>query len=307
MNEKDCAKRTFLIQQLDQNVLIEEMILFRDFNIEPFDFNNETDLELFNYLYYEKWLCVTDIRIIVGKSRRYFDKYVSKLNLMPHRRKVKIERDELYDYYVVQNHTHEETRNKYGVSKAVLIRVLKDYGIKKPQSLCETNKSKTFMERYGVSRYSKTKEFKDYITSNSNEIQSKVYNTKKKNHTFKTSKPEDDFYYYLCDKYGVNDVIRQYNKDSRYPFNCDFYVKSSDLFVELNLTWTHGSMPFDETNEKCIKKLIEWEERAKTSSYYKNAIEVWTRLDVRKINMAIENNLNYVLFYDKKELYDGRV
>lgn len=307
MNEKDSVRREVLMQQLNQDILTEREILFRDFRNKPFDFNNKDDLELFTYLYYEKWLCVTDIRIIVDKSRRYFDKYISKLNLTPHKRKVKIERDELYDYYVIQNHTHEETRSKYGISKSVLIRILKDYGIKKPQLLCETNKSKTFMEHYGVNRYSKTKEFKDYITSNSEQIQSRVYNTKKKNHTFKTSKPEDDFYFYLCDKYGVDDVIRQYNKDSRYPFNCDFYIKSKDLFIELNLTWTHGGMPFDENDEECIRKLIIWKEKSKTSSYYKNAIDVWTRLDAKKINMASQNGLNYVLFYNKRELYDGRV
>ena len=46
-----------------------------------------------------------------------------------------------------------------------------------------------------------------------------------------------------------------------------------------------------------ISKLEDWQERAKTSRFYKNAIYVWTNLDVRKQKCAKENNLNYKVIY----------
>lgn len=61
----------------------------------------------------------------------------------------------------------------------------------------------------------------------------------------------------LEDLYGANNVIPQY-QDERYrnpktgrKFNCDFYIPSEDLFIELNYHWTHGKHPFniDDVND----------------------------------------------------------
>jgi len=58
-------------------------------------------------------------------------------------------------------------------------------------------------------------------------------------------------------QYPDKTIRRQY-KDSRYPYYCDFYIVEDDLFIELNLHWTHGGMPFDETNSDCVKLLETW-------------------------------------------------
>ena len=118
----------------------------------------------------------------------------------------------------------------------------------------------------------------------------------KENGTYGKSTPEENYYIYLIDKYGEDDVIRQY-RDDRYPFDCDFYIPSEDLFIEINKHWTHGGKPFDELDLNDISKLEDWQERAKTSRFYKNAIYVWTDLDVRKQKCAKENNLNYKVIY----------
>ena len=97
-------------------------------------------------------------------------------------------------------------------------------------------------------------------------------------------------------KYGIDNVKRQYS-DSRYPFACDFYIPSEDLFIEFNRNWTHGGHPFDESNLDDIYKFEQWQEKAETSNYYKNAIYTWTDLDVRKQKCAKENNLNYKMIY----------
>ena len=123
--------------------------------------------------------------------------------------------------------------------------------------------------------------------------------TKLKNNSFNTSSPEDKYYNYLCEKYGTEDVVRQY-----YPFACDFYIKSLDLFIALNLTWTHGGKLFDSNNSSDLEKLAVWKEKAKTSKYYQQAIYTWTDLDIRKMNTALENKLNYRVYYSEEEMYE---
>ena len=115
--------------------------------------------------------------------------------------------------------------------------------------------------------------------------------------TFNSSVVEDRIFELLIDKFG--EVIRQY-RDERYPFNCDFYIPSKDLFIELNAHWTHGGMPYDPNNEVCKEQLRRWEEKSKNSKYYKNAIYAWTNLDVRKQKCAKENELNYKVIYNIK-------
>ena len=127
-------------------------------------------------------------------------------------------------------------------------------------------------------------------------IKDSQYATKKKNNSFHVSYQEDNYYRELCMHYGDDNVIRQYI-DKRYPFACDFYIPSEDLFIEFNRTWTHGGHPFDPMSLEDISKLEMWEEKAKTSKYYKNAIYTWTNLDVRKQEVAKDNKLNYKVIY----------
>lgn len=156
-----------------------------------------------------------------------------------------------------------------------------------------------------------TKEYKKKITSTFankteeeiKETQFKIYQTKKKNNSFHISKPENELYSLLCEQYGVNDVIRQYSEE-RYPFACDFYIPSKDLFIELNASWTHGRRPYNPNDDECIKQLNIWKEKSKTSDFYKQAIYTWTDLDVRKQTCAKKNQLNYVTIYSYNQFTD---
>lgn len=131
----------------------------------------------------------------------------------------------------------------------------------------------------------------------SEETKFKAFETKRRNGTMTTSNPETVYYKKLCEEYGVQNVFRHYKKDKRYPYYCDFYIKSIDTFIELNLHWTHGGRPFDPNDEECQKKLAFWKEKAKTSQYYEKAIYTWTQSDVKKIETATKNNLNYICLY----------
>lgn len=132
-------------------------------------------------------------------------------------------------------------------------------------------------------------------------VQDKIYRTKKKNHTVNSSKIEVTMYQLLVHRFGENNVIHQYKCD-KYPFQCDFYIKSLDLFIELNAHWSHGKHWFgsDDGDEN---KLLMWKDKANVSHYYREAIVTWTVRDVKKRQIAIDNHLNYVVFW-KNDLSD---
>lgn len=147
-----------------------------------------------------------------------------------------------------------------------------------------------------------SEEKKTYLSQlhSSAEYQERQNAIKKKNGTFNTSRPEQTAFQSLRSVFGEDDVEYSY-RDDRYPYNCDFYVRSMDLFIELNILWTHGGEPFDPENDLHLHKLETWRNKSETSDYYKNAIYTWTKLDVRKQQTAIENHLNYLTFYKEKE------
>lgn len=124
----------------------------------------------------------------------------------------------------------------------------------------------------------------------------KDYITRKKNNSFNKSKVEEDLYTQLLIENKDKTIYRQY-KDDRYPYYCDFYILEDDLFIELNNHWTHGGKPYNPTDIDCQKQLQEWQEKAKTSKFFENAIQTWTVRDVQKQKCAKEHNLNYKVIY----------
>lgn len=95
---------------------------------------------------------------------------------------------------------------------------------------------------------------------------------------------------------GFDDFESQYNDDSCYPYLCDFYDKDRDLFIEVNASWTHGYHWYDVENDANICK--KWEAKSEDSTYYENALDVFTKRDVEKRECARVNNLNYVTLWD---------
>ena len=146
----------------------------------------------------------------------------------------------------------------------------------------------TLGSNYGVDNPLKTKEIKE-----------RQLDTLRKNGNFNSSKAEDDLYDIACKYFGNNNVLREYNKDERYPFCCDFYIPSEDLFIELNLHPSHGKHPFDPNNEEDVKLLESLKE--KDDRWSRMIVDVWADRDVRKIKTASSNNLNYITIYSYKD------
>ena len=189
--------------------------------------------------------------------------------------------------------------SRYGVECMLYIKEIRDKGLKECRSNEAKEKAKqTCIKKYGVYPFTKSDIYKEIVSDKTKQInkQYKEYITKKKNHTFNTSSKETKSYNLILEKF--NDVISQYKSD-KYPFLCDFYIPSLDLYIECNYHWTHGGHPYnDNTDDKII--VNKW--KSKNTSYYNNAIRTWTIRDVKKRNTAKENNLNYLEFFTILEL-----
>ena len=157
---------------------------------------------------------------------------------------------------------------------------VKRYGVRNVMSLPSTlEKIKaTTQNKYGV----------DYAMQDK-DLASKNFEAKRKNGTLNTSTVEKhvkDF----------DDFESQYNKDARYPYLCDFYDKDRDLFIEVNASWTHGYHWYDAEND--VDTCKKWKAKSEDSTYYENALDVFTKRDVEKRECARVNNLNYVTLWD---------
>ena len=101
-----------------------------------------------------------------------------------------------------------------------------------------------------------------------NSIQHQI-ETKRKNNSFHISKQEAEAYKVLVSKYGTENVLTQYESNV-YPFRCDFYIKSLNLYIECNFTWTHGFHWFNPSDKNDVIKLELW--KSKHTKYYDNTI-----------------------------------
>lgn len=156
----------------------------------------------------------------------------------------------------------------------------------------------TMLERYGVPFYTYTDDFREKATSV--ETRQKVINTKREHHTFNTSNPEIIVKDLLWQEYGESNVYTEYQdprytREDGYEFKCDFYVKSLDLFIELNLFPTHGTHPFDSKSDSDIKLLSLL--KSNPTKWNLQVIDVWSLRDPQKIAAAKKSNLNYITLY----------
>ena len=165
----------------------------------------------------------------------------------------------------------------------------KKYGTDHPCQNSEV-KSKiksTLIEKHGVECGYNTEKAQEKMRSK--ESQEKRFASLMQHHTISTSHPEKELCLYMKEKFP--DVCTQHVDRARYPWHCDFYIPSLDLFLELNGHWTHNTHPYDPYNIEDQKKAEEW--KSKHTPYYDNAVKTWTVLDVKKRETAKKNNLYY--------------
>lgn len=182
----------------------------------------------------------------------------------------------------VKNKIKKTCQEKYGVDHIGQAEVVKKKIVK------------TTLERYGVRCQYQRPDLRAKLSNP--EIIAKKYETKRKNRTFNSSKPEDRCYNLLQSIFPS--AIHHYTSDV-YPFECDMYVPELDLYIECNFFWTHGGHFFDTNNQDDIDKLNEW--KLKRTKFFDIAVKVWSYYDVQKLEIAHKNNLNYLVCWSEEE------
>ncbi len=279
--------------------------------------SSETQLKLknTNFIKYgdEKYINVDKIK------QRYYSKTKEQKQEIKDKRKNTLIRRTGYGYVLqnpssvkkYKNTMSNKTKNeKEYINKKREQTNIRRYGYNSDMQneLVKFKSRQSKLRKYGDEYFNNRKKHKQtlkqrYGDENYVNIQ-KIIESKRKNNSFNVSNPEKECYKLLCSVFGEENVKKQYDKDQRYPFLCDFYIKSKDLFIEYNGHWTHGKHPFDMNNMNDNDKLKKWEEKSQNSNFYKKAVEVWTIRDIKKRNTAKQNNLNYLEFFNMKQFND---
>lgn len=287
------------------------------------------DREILYKLYITEEKSSDQIAIILGCGKSTVLRNLKKYQIPLRDKKIHLNKEEFTEIYLNQNKTIAETAKYFQVSEQTIIRNINSFKLNKPEELiselnskhakaqwkdpikrantlnglkssmtpernakvskglrvsekfknCVDSRKQTMLNRYGV----------EFMLQSDIYMQ-KMHNTKKRNGSYGKSIEEDKLYEKLKAKYP--DVKRQYS-DERYPFPCDFYIPSLDLFIEYQGHIRHGKEPFNITNPEHLEILEKWEQKAKTSKYYQGMIRCWTVLDPEKRRIAKENNLNF--------------
>ena len=199
----------------------------------------EVSIDDLTELYIVQDLCCKDIAVKLNVSERCISRFIAKYNL---RKRNNIDKDTLYELYVVQNKNYTEigkiinktpitvSRNiepfleEFNAIKRLLI---KEEKYKNQEPLASGTiqfkgcvyshkfkiKKTPDSERYFLNVYYKKTGYKN--PSQNPEVKKQKFNTMKKNNSFGKSKDEDIIYELLIQK-GYT-VIRQYYDREKYP------------------------------------------------------------------------------------------
>ena len=226
-------------------------------------------------------------------------------------KKLNLDKDTLYDLYVNQKMDSKQVAQILGCSSKSVRNYLNRYNIPVRQNgeavklershwsiEKENNRSLAYMQTWkNKSQKEKdaiAKKQGNYPNNNSPEAIAKARLTKLNNNSYIKSKSENNFYEKLL-LFDNENIIRGYI-DTRYPFNCDFYIKSKDLFIEYQGHYTHGYCPFNENDTSHLNYLEAMESKGVDMS-------TWTKRDVNKLNIAKKNRIKLLLIYPKHDSY----
>lgn len=246
------------------------------------------------HLYLKQNLSIAEIckelkfsRVLVYKFLKEYDLHKSReLESKCRSRRVKVYDDEylrkqITRLYIKENRTSQEVKELLNISYGKLFKIVKSLGYKRPLNIKTENMKKTYQDRYGVSSVGELP-----FKSSGNSI----------------SLEEDRVYELLLLKFPKRDVIRQY-RSLEYPFPCDFYIKSLDLYIEYNPGPRHNRRPFNPRLKEHREELELLKYKTLNESrWYEGVIRTWTQRDPLKRKTAKQNNLNWIEFFSFKEV-----
>ena len=223
-------------------------------------------------------------------------------------KKIFINREELYDLYWKDNLSIPEISKIFNCTHTTIRNNMKRYCIPRRSDseavkISSAKRSEESLRERAIkfrkTWYSRPESEREVINKSratkpeNKEVQiQKIKESKLRNGTNKASKAEDNFYHSLTILFDKADIVRPYT-DDRYPFLCDFYIKSKDLFIEYQGHPSHGYCPFDKDNKEHLAYLE------------KQSIDMttWIKRDVIKLETAKRNNIRLALIYPHHNNY----
>lgn len=159
-------------------------------------------------------------------------------------------------------------------------------------SMVHKKATATCLSKYGVENPMFVPEIREKhkLSVNSEIVNDKRIQTKRTNNSFNTSLCEYQLGVLLKSLFGEDDVFNNY-KSEKYPFRCDYYIQSRDLYIELNAHWSHGGHWYTDDDNVIITKWLS------KSKFYQSAAMTFSVRDVTKRNVARHNCLNYLVFW----------
>lgn len=224
---------------------------------------------------------------------------------------INFSKDELYDLYITKKLTSKEIGQLYDCTSKTVRNYLYKYGIpvrqngeavKLERSKWSLEKEQQRTRKFITTLQNKSPEERQRITANARAHTNnaltinKARETKFANQTYRKSATEDAFYRKLLCYFDDNDIIRGYIDKNRYPFNCDFYIPSRDLFIEFQGHQTHGYEPYDIESVEHYNYL----QKMLSKNY---DMTTWTVRDVHKIYTAEKNKIKLLLIYPKNNTF----
>ena len=147
-----------------------------------------------------------------------------------------------------------------------------------------------------------------YYPSQNPIIKQKMYVGKRKAMMGGMSKMEKRLYDILRDELGYE--FETHYKTDLYPFACDVYIPSLDLYIEYQGWQGHGTHPYDKNSSEDNEILEKWKineeivlSKNKTSQY-SGMIYTWTVSDPLKRETAKKNKLKYLEIFSFKDAED---
>ena len=193
---------------------------------------------------------------------------------------------------VIQERARQTNLKKYGNEHSFLSEnnkektkqtLLRKYGVENilDSPAIQEQIRKTNLEKFGVEKPFQSKEIQlKALTSTGGGEENKIY--KKLSKLFP-------------------DTERQYMSE-QYPFFCDFYIPSLNLYIEYNGFPTHNNHPYDKENVDDIKEAEELYQKGLTSNFYMHEYETWTQNDPFKVETARKNKIKLLVFYNMKDI-----
>ena len=233
--------------------------------------------------------------IIDHDLKKYNIRKPKELRLISQGQKIDIKKEDLYDYYITNNHTTDETAKHFNVNERTIRRRLRSFGITKTVEMQVQASFNSQKEKYG-SCYTQSEYYRTSVVPN---MVKKIKKT-------------------CLEKYGCDWVSKapeikiKMRETSQKKFGCEFYTQTEEYHKAACHKYIYDGESFDSTwelalwiyakdhNENIIRnpQSYSYEYKGKKYRYFPDFLYKNDIIEI-KGNQLLDENNNLVEIYSK--------